>query len=569
MRSEGCTFVGDWLRVGITAQQVSIIQQGNIAWISRLLAPALKACDMSWKALMPSRHLEEFSVQLNNPELLRSLAMDSKGTWAAQFDAEDSDCFARLLDTISPNDLVIGFEIPPFMKRQLSIRGMEYVSLHLHPIRFLKDLVFSAYTNSSAIAASLSTTSCDPNEISRQASRYSARLARLDPAQGHLPEGIPLLVGQTSADSSLIADGRFMRLHDYREQLDILLDGYDTIAFLKHPLAKWEEGPFDLLLDELGKTILAISGNSYAHIMTPRTLGPVITISSSLGVEAEIFGHDTHFLLADPRDKFATLGLDDDRRVELDHRLFEPALWQQIFARSGESIARRTQSFHLGANYVRGTLQDSSLQGLEGAEAFPAMEKLIIPARGTQDAKVDELAGYLAHALLDDRDAAAVQARDHGIDLTWGPPPLKPGGKWEWNRSLALPELFLTGFHPVEEAGAWSKSSMCSIRIPLDSTESIEVDCEADISLFSGILDLSPALLVKANGKPVAALLQLGAQGAGHKLRWKTQISGLPEYIIQIECSHSARPCDQGIAPDKRDLGFMLHKLSVHGSLAT
>lgn len=569
MRSEGCTFIGDWLRIAVQTPRVSIIQQGNIAWISRLLAPALKACGIPWKIVMPSSQLEEFSAQLDNSNLLQSLKVDPEGTWAGQFDAKGGDCFAELFDIIPPADLIIGFEIPPFMKRQLSIRGMEYVSLHLHPIRFLKDMMFSAYTNSSIIASSLSATSCDPDEILRQASRYSARLARLDPAQGHLPEGIPLLLGQTSVDSSLIAGGGFKRLHDYKEQLDILLDEHDEIAFLKHPLADWNESTIDLISKDLGKTILAISGNSYAHIMTPRKLGPVITISSSLGVEAEIFGHDTHFLLADPRDKFATFGLDDDRRVELDHRLFEPELWQQIFARTNEGIALRTQSFYLGADYVRGTLQDSSLKGLEGAEAFPAMEKLIIPASGIQDSRVDELAGYLAHAQLDDRNAAAAQARAHDIDLKFAPVPLSPGRTWEWDHSLALPGLYLTGFHPVEDAGAWSKSPSCSVRIPVNAVQDMEIECEADISFFSGILELSPAILVRADGKPVAALFQFGSKSARHKVQWKTQTAGSHECVVQIECSHSARPCDVGIGPDDRDLGFMLHKLSVHASLAT
>lgn len=569
MSSEGCTFIGDWLRVGVQRQRVSIIQQGNVEWISRLLAPALKICGIPQTTVMPSSQLNEFSRQLGNPDLLQSFKESPASTWAAQFDARTNNCFYSILDKIQTSNLIIGFEIPPFLKRQLHFRGTDYVSLHLHPIRFLKDLMFSAYTNSSAIASSLAATSCNPVEVLRQASRYSARFAKLDPPQGRLPEGIPLLLGQTAVDSSLISQGRIVRLHDYKERLETLLHGHNEVAFLKHPLADWDDSSIDLLLNDLGKTVLAISGNSYAHIMTPRELGPVITISSSLGVEAEIFGHDTHFLLTDPREKFATPGLDDERRVELDHRLFEPPLWQQIFARSGEGITSRSQSFYLGANYVRGTLQDSSLQGMEGAEAFPAMEKAVLPARGIPESRVDELAGYLAHAQLRDRNAAAIQAKHHGIDLKFAPTPLKPGGLWEWNSAIAHPELYLAGFHAVEEAGAWSKSLSCAVQVPLEISEDIDVDCEAEISFFSGAVESCPALLVRVEGKPVAASFHFASQSVLHKVLWKTQISASDTCIIQLECSHSARPCDSGISPDERDLGFMLHKLAIHAASAT
>lgn len=558
------TFVGDWLRIVVQQPRISVIQQGNVAWIARLLAPALDACGISWNIVMPSSDAEEFAAQLADPALLRSFAKNPAETWAAAYEGgTGSDCLTALFDAVPMSGLVVGFEIPPFMKREFAARRMDYISLHIHPVRFLKDFMFSAYTNAPDLAASLAAISCDPQEIARRVSRFSARLARLDPVQTRLPEGVPVLFGQTAADSSLIAKDRFMRLQDYVEPLAMLLNGHDEVAFLKHPLAEWRADEVRFLTRDLGKTVLGISGNSYAHVMSPSCLGPVTAISSSLGVEAGLFGHDCRFLLADPRDKFVVPEQDDPRRVQLDHRLFEPAFWHEIMRRTGRGIGPKPDSFHLGADYVRGTLQDYSLEGLEGARPLPPMEKLILPAAGITPARVDELAGRLAGAALNDREQAIVRGADYRIELRLAPAPLAAGQTWTWNSSAALPGMFLSGFHPVEEHGAWSGAPVCAITVPLDGPDELELDCEADLSFFSGILDRNPALLVRVDGKPVSALCQIGTEMQKHQLSWTMPVRGPGDCVMQIECSHSVRPRDLGMQTDERELGFMLHRLVV------
>lgn len=560
-------FVGDWLRISVNAQIVSVIQKGNIDWISHLLAPALRELGIEFNIIMPPSDLESFAKQFNDSDILQEFYENPSETWAKMYEhGPGPHCFYEMFESVSFSDLIIGFEIPPFMKKIFKERGLEYISLHLHPIRFLKDFTFSAYTNSPIIAKSLRNISCNPQSISHQVSRFSARLARIRPIQAHIPEGIPIILGQTGVDSSLIAQGRFMRLQDYSESLSTILDGHGEVAFLKHPLSQWREQDIKFLTNDMRKTVIGISGNSYLHIISPERLGPVVSISSSLGVEARLFKRDSHFLLSDPRNKFAVPELDDPQRVQLDHRLFEPAFWQNIIEHTGQGIPNRSDSFHLGADYIRGTLQDSSLKGLEGADALPPTEKMIIPAPGITPARLDELASCLSGTGLNDRQRMISHARDQGIDLKLASEPLAPGRIWTWGSGGALPELYISGFHPVEDHGAWSRDQLCTITIPLDDPADLELECEADISFFSGILSHNPALLIYINGKPVSALFQLGKSTRDHRLTWTMQLKESDVCVIQIECSHYARPCDLDGSDDQRCLGFMLHRLAVKAS---
>ncbi|GFM31473.1 uncharacterized protein PY1_contig-18-11 [Novosphingobium sp. PY1] len=504
-----------------------------------------------------------------DPGLLSAFAENPEQTWASIYDTgPEPHCFADLYNSLAASDLIVGFEIPPFMKRAFAASGLDYVSLHLHPVRFLKDFTFSAYTNAADLASSLAAISCEPHSIAHQVARFRARLEKFHPVQAQLPDGIPMLFGQTAVDSSLIAQGRFMRIQDYDEPLAALLDGHTEVAFLKHPLAQWRHEDIRFLTRELGKTLIGISGNSYAHIMSRTFEGRVATISSSLGVEATLFGHDCSFLLANPLDKFAIPELDDPRHVQLDHRLFEPLFWQTILERTGNGMTLKPDyrnSFHLGADYVRGTLQDSSLDGLEGTSPLPPMQKLIIPAADAPLDRVDAIAGHLAGADLHDRKQAIVQASHHQIDLKIDPEPVAHDRSWTWDSSIAMPELYLSGFYPVEDQGAWAGKTACTMTVPLSGSDDLNLTCEASVSFFAGIRDQYPALLVRVQGKPVSVLFQAETAISAHTFFWEVPVKVPGPCVIEFECSHSARPNEPGRNIDERCLSFMLHRVIICG----
>lgn len=561
-------FLGDWLRcLPGPGGRIQVVQSGNVAWLSRLLAPALGIDASELRIVMPSSDAATFARELGDAELLGRYQSDPLGAWAILYDGQlPEGCFDSLLDRIGRDALVIGFEIPPVMRRMLAGRGQGYVSFHNHPLRFLKDLAFGAHTNIPDMRASLEAIACDPLEIARQAARFSARFARLDPVQAHVPEGCPLLFGQTEHDASLIVDGRFAQWRDFAGEIAEELRDHAEIALVRHPQAPWRIETIEFFRSTLGKTVIGISGNSYPLIMSGRPHGKVLTLSSSIGAEASVFGYHPRFLLADPREKFAASDCDNPVQIMVDHRLFETDFWDEALSGSGAGIAARTEPFYLGGNFVRGTLEGWSFNQLDGPDPYVDMDKWVFPAAGADEAGIDRITAILAGVAPGDRDTAITQASAARITLRILPAPLQQGDNWCWGRDIAGSDLaIVAGFHPIEGDGAWSDGRAGTITFALGgepgSTQRIEG--ELAFSFFEGILPQGPALLLHVNNQPRAALLHTDGEEAYHRLPFVADVPAGQPCNLKVEASHAASPAELGLNSDPRQLGFILHSMVI------
>lgn len=567
-RYSSCTVVGDWFRCAAGAgERIAVVQAGNVAWLSHLLAPAVGGRAGALRQVMPSTRKEIFARQLGDDALFEQYTANPEMAWASSFDGDVPEhCFAELYDAIDHNSLVLGFEIPPVMRRGLAMRGFDYLSFHNHPLRFLKDLPFGVYSNAGAAVASLEAIACNPKEINRQAARFAARFARLDPVQARLPEDCPVLFGQTARDASLIAGGVFAGWGDYVEVLDDLLRNYTEVAFVRHPQAEWRVEVIELLRSRLGKTVIGVSGNSYPLIMSGGSFGPMATLSSSIGVEARAFGHDVRFLLADPCEKFAVRGLDNPSQIMLDHRLFEPDFWLQIMNGTGDGTVARDEAFYLGDNFVRGTLEGWSFNALNGDKPFSPMEKFVIPAAQATDAQLDGLANILSGASADCRERAIVEARRSDIALDFVPGPLVDGGIWRWDPQSCLADLpLVNGFSTTEEDGAWSEGAEGAIEIPIgsDPGNRLRIEGELNFSFFRGILHEMPALLLYVNGKPCSSIVHRMGDQPYYRLLFSAIVPVRTNCRFRIQCSHAASPRELRLGDDERVLGFIIHSIEV------
>jgi len=561
-----CVFVGDWFRcVPTDSGQMVALQAGNVAWLSQLLAPAIGR-GVS-RVLMPSQDMPTYSRQLDDTQLFRLYGTSPAEAWIGCFDSDAAlDRFASLYDSLDPSDLVVGFEIPPVMRRAFASRGIDYLSLHNHPIRFLKDLTFGAYSNSPGIVSSLAACSCPKREIELQVARMSARFARLDPVQTRLPDGCPLVFGQTPLDASLISEGRLAVLEDHQEILSELLKDNAQVAFVRHPSADWPRKTIEFLRTRLGKTVLCIAGNNYPLIMSGRPLGQLVTLSSSIGVEAREFGYDVHFCLADPRAKFAVGGLDNEVQIMLDHRLFETALWENLLGGSGEGIEERGSAFHLGGNFIRSTLESWSFIDLEGPNPFVGMKKIIVPSCSANQTDLDTLAGELAGTSSQNFADAVAKAANSGIDLQIAAAPLNLGQEWEWRPDLPLADIALVnGFYALEEGGVWLGENIGEIEAPIgaNAPARLQVSGYVGFSFFSGIMEKYPVVLLYVNGTPCAAMMAGDDPEPYRQLKFAAEISGTVTCELRLSCSHSASPADLRIGRDPRILGLILHEIRI------
>src|SRR5207237_6870703 len=113
-----------------------------------------------------------------NDSAVSEYVVDSRQAWASRYDVANLDVFPRLLDTLCAHDAVVGFELPPAIRRHLHRNRVRYVNIHVHPLRFLLDLCFTVTTNAPKIAARLASVGIARREIDEQTRRFRALFRR-------------------------------------------------------------------------------------------------------------------------------------------------------------------------------------------------------------------------------------------------------------------------------------------------------------------------------------------------------------------------------------------------------
>jgi hypothetical protein len=560
-------FVGDWFRAYPALGSGPGTARTNLVWIAGLLSRALKVPLAKQTLVMPADTEQGYLEQLGSAPIARAYREDPQRGWLESYDGcEARTAFTALYDRLPPDALVIGFELPPVMRRTLSAGGWRYVSVHVHPLRFLPDLTIGVYSNCAAMRAALAAITVPRSAIERQVARLSARIGRLNPPQAHLPDDCAVMFGQTPADASLIVDRRFASWSDYADKLAALIGPRDVVAYIKHPHARWPVALLDWLGNALGLNVIAMEGNSYPVIMSGRPIGPVASLSSSVGVEAAAFGHDSHFLIADPRHAFAVPGIDNAEQIMVGHQFLEPGMWECALGGAKPDGPMDVDPFFLGPGHIRSTLESWSFAGLEGTGTLPACKKIIVPAPRCGKAERDRLRVALG-ATAKDRDLADESPVDH-----WSLPfALAPGETWHWDKAeerLDFPGL--DGLGSPDEDGIWLSGEGCTIRLPLAPSGGRElwISGELRFSFFRGLLDRHPVLLVRANGRPVAAWIHRGQEDPYHDLSFAFPATSDGICRVTLEVSHADNPCALGMGGDTRELSIIVHSVSLCASEA-
>lgn len=558
-------FVGDWFRAYPTLGSGPGSARSNLVWLAGLLSRALRVPLAKQTLVMPADTEQGYLEQLGSAPIARAYREDPQRGWLESYDASEArTAFATLYDRLPPDALVIGFELPPVMRRTLSAGGWRYVSVHVHPLRFLPDLAFGVYSNSAALVEAFETIAVPRSAVERQVARLSARIGRLNPPQAHLPDDCAVMFGQTPADASLIVNRRFADWSDYADKFAALIGPRDVLAYIRHPHARWPVALLDWLGNAMGLNVIAMEGNSYPVIMSGRSIGPVASLSSSVGVEAAAFGHDSHFLIADPRNAFAVQGVDNAEQVMVGHQFLEPELWECALDGAKPDGPIDADRFFLGPDHIRGTLESWSFRGLEGTNTLPNCTKIIVPAPRCGMAERDRLREALGVAVKNSKRTA-----EGPVDLWSLPFALAPGETWHWDKveeRLDFPGL--EGLGPPDEDGIWLSGEGCTIRLPLapSGISALWISGELRFSFFRGLLDRHPVLLVRANGRPVAAWIHRRQEDPYHTLSFAFPATSGGICRVTLEVSHANSPSALGLGRDTRELSIIVHSVSLCAS---
>jgi hypothetical protein len=476
-----------------------------------------------------------------------------------------------LLDKLSQQDLIIGFEITPALRRFLNDNQQRYINLYVHPVRFLRDLCFGATTNCPAIASLLKANTCDPVEIIRQVRRFSALFSRLQLPACSLPDGVPLLIGQTACDSVLLNKGTFARWENYQELLKDELAPFDTVAFIEHPYRPSSTSIVEFLRSSLAKNVISVRGNSYGLLFTNREAPVVITLASSLGVEAETIGFQTKFLLADPRAKFVIPDIEQTGMPMLGHAVLDAQFWNGVIRQEPvvSNSVSMTNSFFMGEHYLRNSLDTWSYKNLQYSLSVEPSVKTIVPSYSLQQERLGNLAEQCSdkwYAKVMTLGQSVANARSKGIDLRILDKPIAPGEKWDLPINKAEGKHYLrNGFHPPENWGVWSSERHSALVIPLVAN-GVEVACvgiEMEFTLYEGAGRNSPALKLSTDSRDIGYILFRPSNMHLQKVAFEI-LTCQPILQLNFEITDLRSPSETLGTPDTRKLGFGLKRVSVN-----
>lgn len=192
-------------------------------------------------------------------------------------------------------DLVIAYEIPISMKEWFSHRNIPFLELSAHPVRFLKDALLGIDMGIADPFEVLNEASVDRLTISMEAG-YLKAFMRTPARASVFPKGSSMFIGQKAIDRAMITkDGGFLSGQSLAKKMAAAIPDDVGPMFLKlHPLDKGENDAVVLLRD-LAEIVGDFTGNIYSALASD-DLERIVTVSSSVGLEARFFGKDVSYV---------------------------------------------------------------------------------------------------------------------------------------------------------------------------------------------------------------------------------------------------------------------------------
>lgn len=269
---------------------------------------------------------------------------------------------AESLDSISFNeaifevDLIIGFEISPALCQLYEKRKIPYLNFFIHPVRFLPDLLWQISTNDISIYNRLSDmqpviTGIEEaiNQIKFKSAAYQQSL------QNHFIHGkVAAIFGQSPRDSSIIVNKSYRNLYDYKEEIAALTSGCDDIIVVPHPCES-DNIPLIKLIRYLGKGKIC-NFYSYALLADDR-IGKVITLSSSIGIEAQYFNKEVNFLIGPALRAGGSMICKNDFILTFGQEILDTSFWNAVLNLKKERLIVANTTFSQ-MNLVRDLLFD-------------------------------------------------------------------------------------------------------------------------------------------------------------------------------------------------------------------
>lgn len=271
-------------------------QFSNLKWFSDLLAFPL-----AHAAKIPAKRISSSLSQankFNRVEFFKrsNIQLDVNQT---QFFYDHQKISAASLEYlkgfISPNSLVIAYELSEQTRRIFNSIGVVYIDIWLHPIRFLDDILFGFSSNHPEVFQALKAFMVQPNLYQLYANRLKIQLYKgYKRPELQLEKNAALFVGQTLEDKAICRQGKMLTLLDFKERFDQILKTHSKVYYSRHPYVK--KGDEDILSYLKTKPNVEVVSHSAYDMIAHENIKYVFSVSSSVVFEARAFGKKADFL---------------------------------------------------------------------------------------------------------------------------------------------------------------------------------------------------------------------------------------------------------------------------------
>ena len=287
-----------------------------------------------------------FSPKIDRDNFFVNDEIVAKNTWEL-FQEENSKLKKKNLNKILfKYDLIIGFELPPSLCHILSEEKVKYINLFIHPVRFLPDLLWYFVTNDKKIDLNLrkwnySFKLIDTyiNDLKKLSIKQCAKIKR------EIKQDTLLIIGQTEKDSSLLINGKFAKLNDYLLEIKKISSLYKNILILPHPYSNSRKD-IESLAKEINNAVI-VNYNIYSLLLN-KEVKAVLTLSSSVGVEAELFGKDVYFLIGPALRKGGSMVENDSYAITIGQEILLKQFWKNLLEQDdGDNIITISETFKI------------------------------------------------------------------------------------------------------------------------------------------------------------------------------------------------------------------------------
>jgi hypothetical protein len=250
----------------------SPLQRPNAVWLYDLVQPIF----YKMTKLKPSIWFHNFWNKMHLPSTLEN--------WASCYFGDPTPWLVRDVGRQLHGSLVISFESSYLLQAAFDANNIPWIDLSIGPLRFLEDLTvafkFSHHFNIAGL---------EPLFITNLDILHGADKVRAFYADSTVSCSKALVFfAQTETDLTLITEGGFYPINTLPPKIKELAAGR-RIYVKEHPFAK-HNSVIGLLVSQCGADI--IDDNTYA-LLAKCTDCVFATISSSVGHEAQAFGHNS------------------------------------------------------------------------------------------------------------------------------------------------------------------------------------------------------------------------------------------------------------------------------------